>query len=180
MYHGLDTAVMTGGAITGFVQLLTYWFYEYCGVGHPIVKEDVKYHIEHRTVDRITWEPWLDYAISEIGYVLTKKLLSRKERETYASYWGEQTSEVGHLLTDSQRMGNIDLFGPTTLKTGITPVVVTSMSLHSLSQDFSLPDDVEGPDPGWHIEWTGRCEMLLIARLRDPPPMSSSCGAEEL
>ncbi|KAF6137283.1 hypothetical protein GIB67_036320 [Kingdonia uniflora] len=40
MYHGLDTAVTTGGAITGFVQLLPYWFYEYCGVGHPIVKEE--------------------------------------------------------------------------------------------------------------------------------------------
>ncbi|KAF6149473.1 hypothetical protein GIB67_035006 [Kingdonia uniflora] len=43
LYHGLDTAVMTGGAITGFVQLLPYWFYEYCEVGHPIVKEEVQY-----------------------------------------------------------------------------------------------------------------------------------------
>ncbi|KAF6159771.1 hypothetical protein GIB67_030029 [Kingdonia uniflora] len=33
LYHGLDTAVMTGGAITGFFQHLTYWFYEYYGVG---------------------------------------------------------------------------------------------------------------------------------------------------
>ncbi|KAF6172777.1 hypothetical protein GIB67_042816 [Kingdonia uniflora] len=40
LYHGLDTAVTTGGAITEFVQLLPYWFYEYCGVGHPIVKEE--------------------------------------------------------------------------------------------------------------------------------------------
>ncbi|KAF6135216.1 hypothetical protein GIB67_035287 [Kingdonia uniflora] len=83
----LDTAVTTGGAITGFFQLLTYWFYEYCGVGHPIVKEEAKfsayprlrawergnrrksndqatnlfilgrYHIDHRTVEMITWEP---------------------------------------------------------------------------------------------------------------------------
>ncbi|KAF6170086.1 hypothetical protein GIB67_034637 [Kingdonia uniflora] len=43
LYHGLDTAVTTGGVISGFVQLLTYWFFEYCGVGHRIVKEDVKY-----------------------------------------------------------------------------------------------------------------------------------------
>ncbi|KAF6157839.1 hypothetical protein GIB67_003739 [Kingdonia uniflora] len=43
LYHGLDTAVTTGGAITGFSQLLEYWFYEYCGVGHPIVKEEVKF-----------------------------------------------------------------------------------------------------------------------------------------
>ncbi|KAF6162520.1 hypothetical protein GIB67_003066 [Kingdonia uniflora] len=32
LYHGLDTVVTTGGAITGFSQLLTYWFYEYCRV----------------------------------------------------------------------------------------------------------------------------------------------------
>ncbi|KAF6135031.1 hypothetical protein GIB67_014080, partial [Kingdonia uniflora] len=87
MYHGLDTAVTTGGAITGFSQLLEYWFYEYCGVGHPIVKEEVKfsaypcliawerrnrkkkngqptnlfildrYHIDHHTIETITWEP---------------------------------------------------------------------------------------------------------------------------
>ncbi|KAF6150044.1 hypothetical protein GIB67_002826 [Kingdonia uniflora] len=43
MYHGLDTAVTTGGAITGFAQLLTYWFYEYYRVGHPIIREDVKF-----------------------------------------------------------------------------------------------------------------------------------------
>ncbi|KAF6173359.1 hypothetical protein GIB67_027054 [Kingdonia uniflora] len=95
LYHGLDTAVTTGGAITGFVQLLTYWFYEYCGVGHPIVKEEVKfsayprlrawkrgnmrktndqatnlfilgrYHIDHRSVETITWEPLLDSAVSK-------------------------------------------------------------------------------------------------------------------
>ncbi|KAF6162777.1 hypothetical protein GIB67_029046 [Kingdonia uniflora] len=43
LYPGLDTAVTTGGDITGFAQHLTYWFYEYCGVGHSIVKEDVKF-----------------------------------------------------------------------------------------------------------------------------------------
>ncbi|KAF6175016.1 hypothetical protein GIB67_039564 [Kingdonia uniflora] len=30
------------------------------------------------------------------------------------------------------------------------------------------------------MEWTGRCERLPIARLRDPLPMSSSYGVEEL
>ncbi|KAF6175424.1 hypothetical protein GIB67_036515 [Kingdonia uniflora] len=108
LHHGLDTAVTTGGAITGFVQLLTYWFYEYCGVSNPIVKEDVKflayprlrawergnmrktndqatnlftqgrYHIDHRTIETITWEPWLESAVSEIDDVLTTKLLSCK------------------------------------------------------------------------------------------------------
>ncbi|KAF6155580.1 hypothetical protein GIB67_004574 [Kingdonia uniflora] len=108
LYHSLDTAVTTGGAITGFVQLLMYWFYEYCGVSHPIVKEEVKfsaypclkawergnkrktndqatnlfipgrYHIEHRMIETITWEPWLESEVSEIEDVLTAKLLSRK------------------------------------------------------------------------------------------------------
>ncbi|KAF6165122.1 hypothetical protein GIB67_000706 [Kingdonia uniflora] len=40
MYHGLDTAITTGSAITRLSQLLEYWFYEYCGVGHTIVKEE--------------------------------------------------------------------------------------------------------------------------------------------
>ncbi|KAF6164430.1 hypothetical protein GIB67_025256 [Kingdonia uniflora] len=108
LYHGLDTAVTTGGAITGFVQLLPYWFYEYCGVGHSIVKEEVKYpayprlrawergnrrkindqvanlfiigryHIDHRTVETITWEPWFDSAVSKTEDVLNAKLISRK------------------------------------------------------------------------------------------------------
>ncbi|KAF6143335.1 hypothetical protein GIB67_001279 [Kingdonia uniflora] len=108
LYHGLDTAVTIEGAITEFVQLLPYWFYEYCGVGHPIVKEEVKYpayprlralerrnrkktndqaanlfiignyHINHRTVETITWEPWFDSAVSETEDALNAKLLSRK------------------------------------------------------------------------------------------------------
>ncbi|KAF6135530.1 hypothetical protein GIB67_015383 [Kingdonia uniflora] len=274
LYHGLDTAVTTGGTITRFSQLLTYWFYEYCGVGHPIVKEEVKfsayprlrawkrgnkkktndqaynffmlgrYHIDHHIIETITWEPWLEFAVSEIEDVLTANLLSRKrmplqvpngnceyylgdrcwrqltgearipldpplrmsshirlatlqkmrqagfldceqfvigeERETYASFWVEETSKVGHLLTNSQRMGNIDLFRPTALRANITLVVVTSASVHSLSQDFSLPGKPEGPNPGWHMEWTGRREMFPIHRLRNPPPMSSSYDAEEL
>ncbi|KAF6159680.1 hypothetical protein GIB67_029938 [Kingdonia uniflora] len=227
LYHGLDTAVTTGGAITGFSQLFEYWFYEYCGVGHLIVKEDVKfsayprlrewergnkkktndqahnlftlgrYLIDHRTIETITWQPWLESAVSELDDVLIASLLSRKkmplhvpngnceyylgdrcwrqltgtagiplyplinmsphispanlqamrqidfldceqfaigeERETYAPYWADQTAKVGHLLTDSQRMENIYLFGPSALRASITPVVVTSASVHSLS-----------------------------------------------
>ncbi|KAF6167106.1 hypothetical protein GIB67_041361 [Kingdonia uniflora] len=108
LYHGLDTAIMTRGAITGFVQLLPYWFYEYCEVDHPIVKEEVKYlayprlrawergnwrkandqaanlfiigryHIDHRTLKTITWESWFDSAVSETKGVLNTKLLSHK------------------------------------------------------------------------------------------------------
>ncbi|KAF6140783.1 hypothetical protein GIB67_042196, partial [Kingdonia uniflora] len=223
LYHGLDTAVTTGGAITRFVQLLTYWFYEYCGVDHPIVKEEVKYHIDHRTVETIAWEPWLDSAVSETEDVLNAKLLSRKrmslqvpngnyeyyledrcwrqlegearipldlplsmsphispttlhemrqaglldyeqfvvgeERETYTSYWVEQTLKVGHILIDSQRMGNIDLFGLITFRASITPVMVTSTSVHSLSQDISLPESARDAQRFQEVE-----DELTIAR----------------
>ncbi|KAF6167121.1 hypothetical protein GIB67_029759 [Kingdonia uniflora] len=77
-------------------------------------------------------------------------------------------------------MGNLDLFGPSVLRAGITLVVVTSASVHSLSQDFSLPGEANGPDLGWHMEWTWRRERFPITHLRNPPPMSSSYGVEEL
>ncbi|KAF6134784.1 hypothetical protein GIB67_002185 [Kingdonia uniflora] len=81
LYHDLDTAVTTGGAIIGFSELL-----ESMGEGEYEGKNDQatnlfilgKYHIDHRTVETITWEPWLDSAVSEIEDVLTVKLLSRK------------------------------------------------------------------------------------------------------
>ncbi|KAF6134713.1 hypothetical protein GIB67_002114 [Kingdonia uniflora] len=90
------------------VRDAVYWFYEYCGVGHPIVKEEVKYpsyprlrawergnrrktndqaanlfiigryHIDHRTVETITWELWFDSAVSKTEDVLNAKLLSHK------------------------------------------------------------------------------------------------------
>ncbi|KAF6147340.1 hypothetical protein GIB67_009640 [Kingdonia uniflora] len=101
LYHGLDTAVTTEGAITGFVQLLTYWFYEYCGVGHPIVKEDVKYHIDHRIVDTITWEPWLDFAVSEIEDVLTVKLLSQSARDSHRLQELIDELVIAHMQIDS-------------------------------------------------------------------------------
>ncbi|KAF6136617.1 hypothetical protein GIB67_016073, partial [Kingdonia uniflora] len=43
-----------------------------------------------------------------------------------------------------------------------------------------LPGVPEWPDPGWYMEWTGRCDLLPIHRLRDLPEMSPSYGAEEL
>ncbi|KAF6169959.1 hypothetical protein GIB67_034351 [Kingdonia uniflora] len=113
----------------------------------------------------------------QAGFLDCEQFVVGEERETYALYWAEQISEVGHMLTNSQRMGNIYLLEPTALRAGITPAVVTSASVYSLSQDFSLPGEA---DSGWHMEWTGPCEMFPIARLRDPPPMSSSYGAEQL
>ncbi|KAF6154525.1 hypothetical protein GIB67_028417 [Kingdonia uniflora] len=116
----------------------------------------------------------------QAGFLDCEQFVIGEERETYASYWVEQTSEVGLLLIDSQRIGNIDLFGPSALRAGITSVVVMSASVHSLSQDFNFPGEPEGTDSGWHMEWAVRREMLSIHRLRDPPPMSSSNSAGEL
>ncbi|KAF6134888.1 hypothetical protein GIB67_002289 [Kingdonia uniflora] len=178
LYHGLDTAVTVGGAITGFVQLLLYLFYLYCGVGHPIVKEEVKYpaYPRLRAWERGNRKKTIDQ-VTGVVRIPSDPLLSMLPHISPAALNG--TRQAG-FLDYSQRMGNIDLFGPTTLRNGITPVVVTLASVHSMSQDFSLPGEAEGPDPGWYMVWTGRREMLPIARLRDPPPMSSSYGSEEL
>ncbi|KAF6159630.1 hypothetical protein GIB67_034592, partial [Kingdonia uniflora] len=127
LYHGLDTAVTTGGSITGFVQLLTYWFYEYCRVGHPIVKEEVTDEVH------IPLDPPLNM-LSHISPVALHEM-----------------RQAG-FLDYSERMGNIDLFEPTALRVGIKLVVVTPVSVHSLSQDFNLPGEAEGPDPGWHMD----------------------------
>ncbi|KAF6137301.1 hypothetical protein GIB67_036338 [Kingdonia uniflora] len=88
------------------------------------------------------------YEMRQVGFLDCDQFVAGEERETYASYWAEQIKEVGHMLTDSQRMENIDLFRPTILRAGITPVVVTSASIHSMFKDFSLPGETEGPDPG--------------------------------
>ncbi|KAF6172057.1 hypothetical protein GIB67_029475 [Kingdonia uniflora] len=184
LYHGLDTAVATGGAITGFVQLLPYWFYEYYGVGNSIVKEEVTGEVRIPLDPPFSMSPHISltslHEMRQAGLVDCEQFVVGEVRETYASYWAEQILKVGHMLTDSQRMGNLDLFGPSALRVGITPAVVTSASVHSLSQDFSLPGEAEGPDLGWHMQWTGRRESLPIALLRDPPPMSSSYGTEKL
>ncbi|KAF6146691.1 hypothetical protein GIB67_008977 [Kingdonia uniflora] len=161
LYHGLDTEVMTGGAITGFVQLL------------PVTGE-VHFHLEPPLGMSPHISPAALHKMRQARLIDCEQFVVGEERETYASYWTEQTSDVGHMLTDSPRMGNLDLFGSTALRTGITPVVVTSASVHSLSQDFSFSGEAEKPDLGWHMEWTGQREKLPIARLRDPPPMSSS------
>ncbi|KAF6161495.1 hypothetical protein GIB67_009374, partial [Kingdonia uniflora] len=115
----------------------------------------------------------------QAGFVDCDQFVIGEKQETYASYYVNQSYKVGHMLTDSQRMGNIDLFRPTELRARIIPVVVTLTEVHSLSQDFSLPGKEDGPVLGWHMEWTGRHEMFPIHRLRDPPPMSSSYGVEE-
>ncbi|KAF6168125.1 hypothetical protein GIB67_011510 [Kingdonia uniflora] len=169
LYHGLDTA---------------YWFYEYCGVGHPIVKEELEGDARIPLDPPLSMSPHISPAalheMRQTGFLDYEQFVVGEDQETYASYWVEETLEVGYMLTDSQIMGNIDLFRLTALRAGITPVVVTSASVHSAFQDFSLPGETEGPDQGWRMEWTGRREILPIARLRDPPPMSSSYGPEKL
>ncbi|KAF6142728.1 hypothetical protein GIB67_018439 [Kingdonia uniflora] len=88
------------------VRDAVYWFYEYCGVGHPIVKEDVKfsaypllrtwerknrkktndqadnlfmlgrYYTDHRTIETITCRPWLESEVSELDDVRRTLFLS--------------------------------------------------------------------------------------------------------
>ncbi|KAF6175338.1 hypothetical protein GIB67_021843, partial [Kingdonia uniflora] len=69
------------------------------------------------------------HEMRQAGFVDCEQFVVEEERETYASYWAEQTSEIGHMLTNSQKMRNLDLFGPTALRAGITPVVVMSVSV---------------------------------------------------
>ncbi|KAF6157884.1 hypothetical protein GIB67_015200 [Kingdonia uniflora] len=115
---------------------MQYRFYEYCGVGHPIVKEDVKfsayprlrawkrgnkkkindqannlfmlgkYHIDHQTIETITWRPWLEYAVSELDDIQRVSLMSRTrmplqvlnrncEYYLYDKCWRYLTSNTG-------------------------------------------------------------------------------------
>ncbi|KAF6176978.1 hypothetical protein GIB67_027778 [Kingdonia uniflora] len=151
-----------------------------------------RYHINHHTIETITRETWLKSSVSEIDDVLTGKLLSCKRMllqvpNGNCKYylgdrcWRQLTGEARIPLDPQLSMS--PHISPATLQE-MRQVefldLVTSASVHSLSQDFSLPGDAEGPDLGWRMEWTGRREMLLIARLRDPPPISSSHGTEEL
>ncbi|KAF6159635.1 hypothetical protein GIB67_034597 [Kingdonia uniflora] len=137
LYYALDTAVTTGGAITGFSQLLEYWFYEYCGVGHPIVKEEVKFSAyqllktwERGNKRKINYQA-ANLLVSELDDIRIVSLLSRKKMPlqvpngNYEYYlgdrcWRQLTGTVGipldhpfnmspHLsLTDLQAMRQAD------------------------------------------------------------------------
>ncbi|KAF6160116.1 hypothetical protein GIB67_018896, partial [Kingdonia uniflora] len=98
-------AVTTGGTIIEFSQLLemTYGLRRSCPVRGCHFKSQME-------IVSITW------GIDVGGSLLALQFVIGEECETYTSYWVDQTGEVGHLLTDSQRMGNIDLFEPSTLR----------------------------------------------------------------
>ncbi|KAF6170905.1 hypothetical protein GIB67_014722 [Kingdonia uniflora] len=63
-------------------------------------------HINPATLHEMRQAEFVDYEQFVVGEV----------RETYASYRAEQILKVGHMLTDSQRMRNLDLFGPSALR----------------------------------------------------------------
>ncbi|KAF6165102.1 hypothetical protein GIB67_000686, partial [Kingdonia uniflora] len=125
-----------------------------------VPNENWEYYLGDRCWRQVTGEVriFLDHPLSmsphnssaalhemrQVGFVVCEQFMVGEVRETYASYWAKQISGVGHMLTNSQRMGNLDLFRPSVLRAGITPVVVTSASIHSLSLDFSLPGEAEG------------------------------------
>ncbi|KAF6165412.1 hypothetical protein GIB67_018856 [Kingdonia uniflora] len=129
-----------------------------------------RYHIGYHTIETITWEPWLESAVSEIEEVLTAKLISRKRMplqvpnrncEYYLRdrCWRQLTGEARipldpllnmspHIhpaaLQEMRQARFLDyLLGPTALRADITPVVVTSASVHSLSQDFKSARDAQ-------------------------------------
>ncbi|KAF6168221.1 hypothetical protein GIB67_011606 [Kingdonia uniflora] len=147
LYHGLDTAVTTGGTSLDFPNFLR--------MPLQVPNGNCKYYLGDRCWRRLTGETRipLDPPLSmsphisqtalqemkQAGILDCEQFVIREEQGTYASYWAEQTLK-----------------------------------------DFSLPGKPEGPDPGWHMEWIGRCKFIPIHRLRDPPPMSSSYDAEEL
>ncbi|KAF6134339.1 hypothetical protein GIB67_005731 [Kingdonia uniflora] len=224
LYYGLDIAVTTGVPSLDLSNFLRQGIGKVLGLSVPqrawergnrrktndqTTNQFIqgRYHIDHRTVETITWEPWLDSAVSETEDVLIAKLISRKrmplqvpnkncnyylEDRCWRQLEGEARipldpplSMPPHIspaaLHEMRQAGFLDyLFGLTALRAGVTPMVVTSASVHSVSQDFSLPGEAEGPDSGQHLKWTGRRGMLPIARLRNPPPMSSTYGVEEL
>ncbi|KAF6163296.1 hypothetical protein GIB67_025160 [Kingdonia uniflora] len=65
-------------------------------------------------------------ALRTFGFVGYNQFVMYESKMTYAEYYSSMTIEVGHLLTNLQRMENIDLFGVSALRSGITPVVITS------------------------------------------------------
>ncbi|KAF6142548.1 hypothetical protein GIB67_039512 [Kingdonia uniflora] len=119
MYHGLDTAVTMGGAITGFAQLLMYWFYEYCGAGYPIVKEDIKCWKQLTGTTGIpldlplSMSPHLSPAdlqvMRQADFVDCEQFVIGEERETYASYCVNQTVETtGEVATLRRHFDSVD------------------------------------------------------------------------
>ncbi|KAF6150947.1 hypothetical protein GIB67_026868, partial [Kingdonia uniflora] len=203
-----------------------YWLYKYCGVGYPIVREDAKfsvylclrawergnrkktndqannlfilgrYHIDHQTIETITWRPWLESAVSELDDVRRALLLSRTRMplqvpngncEYYLGdrCWRQLTGTAG-----------IPLDPPLSMSPHLSPADLQAMRQTDFvdCEQFVIGEEREtyalywanqtaerdGPDSGWHMEWTGRHELLSIHRLRDPPEMSVSCGAKEL
>ncbi|KAF6173430.1 hypothetical protein GIB67_027125 [Kingdonia uniflora] len=94
--------------------LPVYWFYEYCGVGRPIVKKEVTGEVGIPLDPPLSMSPHISPAalheMRQAGFVDFEQFVVGEVRKTYASYWVEQISEVGHMLIDSQRMGNLDMF----------------------------------------------------------------------
>ncbi|KAF6154831.1 hypothetical protein GIB67_033860 [Kingdonia uniflora] len=180
LYHGLDTAVTTGGAITGFVQLLTYWFYEYCEVGHPIVKEEVKfsayprlrawergnrrkindqatnlfilgrYHIDHHIVETITWEPWLDSTVSETEDVLTAKLICRKRMPLQVPNKNCEYYLGDRCWRQLEGEARIPLDPPLSMSSHISPA-----ALHEMRQAGFLDCEQFVRVPGLQFAWRG-------------------------
>ncbi|KAF6167970.1 hypothetical protein GIB67_020540 [Kingdonia uniflora] len=154
----------------------------------------------------ITWEPWLKSEVSEIEDVLTAKLLSCKRIplqvpnrncEYYLGdkCWRRLEGEAGIPLDSSLNMsphispaalhemrqaGFLDCEQFVVREDRETYASYWAEKISEVGNMLTDYERMEGTDPGWHMEWTGRREMLPIARLRDPPPMSFSYDTDEL
>ncbi|KAF6142637.1 hypothetical protein GIB67_015123 [Kingdonia uniflora] len=133
-----------------------------------------RYHIDHRSVETITWEPWFDSAVSKTKDVLNVTGEVRIPLDPPLSMSPHISPATLHEM---RQAGFVDR---EQFVVGEVRETYASYWAEQILEDIILPGEAEGPDLGWRMQWTGRRENLPIACLRDSPPMSSSYGTEEL
>ncbi|KAF6165190.1 hypothetical protein GIB67_000774 [Kingdonia uniflora] len=109
LYHGLDTAVTTGMPSLDFPNYLSISFTSIVGLGTLLSRK--RYHIDHWTIEIITWQTWLDFAISELDNVQTASLLSHKRmplqvpNRNYGYYFRDRCwRKLAEYARDAQKL----------------------------------------------------------------------------
>ncbi|KAF6137888.1 hypothetical protein GIB67_014017 [Kingdonia uniflora] len=99
--HSTFTTVIKGWKDISTIPLIrdvVYWFYEYCGVGHPIVNEELTGEARIPLDPSLSMSPHISpAALQEMrlaGFLNCEQFVIEEERKTYASYWAEQTLEL--------------------------------------------------------------------------------------
>lgn len=99
----------------------------------------------------------------------------------YGTYWKHIARDVGPLLDASVRIGNMDFFGPSALKSGIEAPIVMSSEVNYASQFYPPPQETTwSDDPGWYLQWTGRPDPIPIPHLTDIPAPPSHYTVDSL